>query len=102
MEHVDHWLAHTSVTAPEDLVDYSVNKVIVQYKILALLIICVLDVTFSFEKDHYTVNEEGGRVELCILQNGESIIDLSIIAAPQEFTAEGQEIQQCIDIYHCE
>ena len=53
------------------------------------LIICVLDVTFRFEKDHYTINEEGGRVELCILQSGESIIDLSITAAPHEFTAEG-------------
>ena len=62
------------------------------------LIICVLDVTFSFEKDHYTVNEEGGRVELCILQSGESIIDLSIIAAPQEFTAEGQEMQHWGDL----
>ena len=31
MEHVDHWLAHTSVAAPEDLVDYSVNKVITIY-----------------------------------------------------------------------
>ena len=49
----------------------------------------VADVTFSFERDHYTINEEGGRVELCIVQNGESIIDLSIFAAPQEFTAEG-------------
>ena len=50
---------------------------------------CVVDVTFNFERDHYTVNEEGGRVELCILQNGESIIDLFIFVAPQEFTAEG-------------
>ena len=28
---------------------------------------------------------------MCILQNGESIIDLSIFAAPQEFTAEGRD-----------
>ena len=27
MELVNRWLAHTSVTAPEDLVAYSVNKV---------------------------------------------------------------------------
>ena len=28
MGRVNHWLAHTFVTAPEDLADYSVNKVI--------------------------------------------------------------------------
>ena len=91
MELVDHWPARTSVTALEGLVVYFVNKVTTLYAWLYsnFLIFLVLDVTFRFEKDHYTINEEGGRVELCILQSGESIIDLSITAAPQEFTAEG-------------
>ena len=35
-ELVDHWLAHTFVTAPEDLVAYSVNKVITIYVVLML------------------------------------------------------------------
>lgn len=88
MELVNYWLVLIFAIAPEDLVAYSANKVMTicscWFDILSLL-----DVTFRFEKDHYSVSEEEGRVELCILQNGESIIDLSITAAPQDFTAEG-------------
>ena len=59
--------------------------------LIKLVFYCSLcsDVTFRFEKAEYFVSEDSGRAELCILQSGESIIDLTVPAEPQELTAEG-------------
>jgi len=49
----------------------------------------ILDVTYSFDKSEYFINEDTGTVEICVLQNGDSIADLTVIASPQEDTAKG-------------
>lgn len=52
----------------------------------------IVDVTYSFEQSEYFINEDGGAIEICILQSGDSITDLTVIASPQESTAKGMPV----------
>jgi len=41
----------------------------------------------------YFIGEDSGTAEICVLQNGDSITDLTVIASPQESTAKGMSLQ---------
>ena len=40
-------------------------------------------------------------VEICVLQNGDSIADLTVIALPQESTAKGMSLQYIFMMTNC-
>lgn len=47
-------------------------------------IIFILVILVEFEQSSYTINEKAGKIEVCLLSNGQNNADIFVFIQPQE------------------